>query len=645
MRKLLILILLCAPASLATTRYVAQTAGTFSGGTACNTQTAITPATFNGLTLAADDLTWVCGAITGSLNGNVLTFGQSGTSGHPILLQFDTGSSISSPACSGTNGCINVSGRSWITINGENVGVVQNTANGDSLANQQISILINASPCANCIIENFANLANDYVAVKNFATPIGGPATQMNAITISGSNTTISGNVIHDCGWCILAFYGSGDTNYQIFGNTITNWDHGVAFATSGANACTTPCLLFHDNQYGGNINWETSGCVYHLDGIHTFGATGSTMDGIYGYNNYFKGSLSGACSSGFVFMEQGVSTPSHARNVHWGNNVFDASAADGVNPNGWVGLFSGEAGTTEAYDNTLKCPSSTDGGTVGWGIQQQGANIIFEDNVENLCPQGNNLKQGAGTLTMDYNAYGHPCNGTSNCFVFGSSPTFEGSFAAWKTACACDAHSQQTTTDAGMLLNANGSLQTSSPVIQQGVNLTTTATGSLAWLASDTTLGGTRTGTARPTGTCTSQGTATCWDEGAWEFAGIVSLSPVSLAYGTVTKNTSSVGQTTTLTNNSGATITFTGVTFTGTNSTDFTAPVTDTCNSGSLTDGSTCVVTVVFTPTATAGTAETGTLNIAFTGASGSPLTVSLTGTSGATTAPPATGRAIIF
>ena len=36
--------------SFGTTRYVAQTAGTFSGGTACNGQTAITPATWNSTT-------------------------------------------------------------------------------------------------------------------------------------------------------------------------------------------------------------------------------------------------------------------------------------------------------------------------------------------------------------------------------------------------------------------------------------------------------------------------------------------------------------------------------------------------------------------------------------------------------------------
>jgi hypothetical protein len=109
----------------------------------------------------------------------------------------------------------------------------------------------------------------------------------------------------------------------------------------------------------------------------------------------------------------------------------------------------------------------------------------------------------------------------------------------------------------------------------------------------------------------------------------GIATLSPTSLSFGTVTQGTASAGQTTTLTNNSGSTITFTGATFTGTNGSDFTTS-SNTC-SGALTTGNTCAITVVFTPTATPVANESGTLNVAYSGASGSPVTAALTGTSG--------------
>ena len=104
MKRLLLTFLLLCGSALATTRYVAQSAGTFSGGTACNGQTAITPATWNALgsSLAAGDLTWVCGTLTGS-SSTLLTFPNAGTSGNITTLKFDTGATITYPASTGRN--------------------------------------------------------------------------------------------------------------------------------------------------------------------------------------------------------------------------------------------------------------------------------------------------------------------------------------------------------------------------------------------------------------------------------------------------------------------------------------------------------------------------------------------------------------
>jgi hypothetical protein len=114
---------------------------------------------------------------------------------------------------------------------------------------------------------------------------------------------------------------------------------------------------------------------------------------------------------------------------------------------------------------------------------------------------------------------------------------------------------------------------------------------------------------------------------------AGSVTVAPSSIAFGNVVVNTSSSPTTVTLTNNSGSTITLTGESFTGTNASDFSRS-SDNCNSGTVTNGSTCTVAITFTPTAAVGTNETATLNIPYTGVSGSPQTVSLSGTSASDT-----------
>ena len=125
---------------------------------------------------------------------------------------------------------------------------------------------------------------------------------------------------------------------------------------------------------------------------------------------------------------------------------------------------------------------------------------------------------------------------------------------------------------------------------------------------------------------------TSAVWDTGAYGLTATVTTTPVNLAFGNQPMNVQSAGLTTTITNNSGATITFTGgaggATFSGTNSTDFAE--TDTCGT-TLTDTSSCVYTVKFTPSASIGTNETATMTV--TWASGaSTRTVSLTGTSSA-------------
>jgi len=113
-------------------------------------------------------------------------------------------------------------------------------------------------------------------------------------------------------------------------------------------------------------------------------------------------------------------------------------------------------------------------------------------------------------------------------------------------------------------------------------------------------------------------------------------SISPAFYAFGNVTLGSSLTSTSLTVTNNSGSTITFSALSYTGTNSGDFTT-ASNACT-GTLTNTSSCVITVTFAPTATSGTGETASLSIPYTGASGSPLTISLTGTSiGGTIATP--------
>jgi len=109
------------------------------------------------------------------------------------------------------------------------------------------------------------------------------------------------------------------------------------------------------------------------------------------------------------------------------------------------------------------------------------------------------------------------------------------------------------------------------------------------------------------------------------------VSLSSLGLTFGPQNVGTTSEPQTETVTNTGTTSLTISTVTMGGTNANDF-GKSADTCTGATVTPNGTCAVSVTFTPPATGS--RSGSLN--FTdNASGSPQTVSLTGT-GVATAP---------
>ncbi|MBI3485004.1 MAG: choice-of-anchor D domain-containing protein [Acidobacteria bacterium] len=101
------------------------------------------------------------------------------------------------------------------------------------------------------------------------------------------------------------------------------------------------------------------------------------------------------------------------------------------------------------------------------------------------------------------------------------------------------------------------------------------------------------------------------------------VSLSPTSLTFNPQLVGSTSAAQTVTLTNTGGATLTISNMALGGANAGDFTR--SDNCG-GSVNGGASCVITVIFKPTAAGNRAATVTIN---SNAGGSPHSVALDGT----------------
>jgi hypothetical protein len=108
---------------------------------------------------------------------------------------------------------------------------------------------------------------------------------------------------------------------------------------------------------------------------------------------------------------------------------------------------------------------------------------------------------------------------------------------------------------------------------------------------------------------------------------AGIVSVNPTNVSFGTISIGTTSAAQTVTLTNNTATAMAGVAITITGTNAADFANPAAGTTCTTALPAGANCTISVTFKPTLSS--LESATLNIAFTGPTGSPQQVLLSGT----------------
>jgi hypothetical protein len=503
-----------------TTRYIAQSAGTFSGGTACNGQSAITSSTFNGATNAPGDVNYICGTITGSAGSQLLTPKGNGAAGNPVTIIFDAGAILQAPYFAGSpnggcGGAICLYGLSYYTVDGQNTGIIQNTANGTSLAYKQATEAVEGYNCNNCTVKNLT-IANMYVHTSNSDDTE--DQTGIRCISFNGSNWLIQNNVMHDVGWCLFNNYNNGDTNVDISGNTMYRLDHAWMLATQHSGGNSGP-FLFHGNNIYNYSNWDTTSNSYHHDGIHcyTSGTNGSPahISTMAIYNNSFAGPI-GVNVTGHIFMEAGSgsgSTPcSDASSViQLFNNVF---SADAPAPNGLVALFS--AGTYSVYNNTIiTSDSPSDSNSVGFSTIEpnSGNSVVFKNNAISGFNQELNIGSGM-TYTTDYNQYG---NGGSNAFVCKGSYYDSTQFSSWKSCIGGDSNSAYS---ASLNLSSSGVPQSGSAVIAKGVNLTSLCTGTMSSLCSD------KAGNARP-----STGS---WTVGAYSISGGGPQPPTGLT-GTV--------------------------------------------------------------------------------------------------------------
>jgi hypothetical protein len=499
------LILMSASLAAASDIFFAPNAAGSNNGTSCANAFAYNDGT-NGWSQSASQSPGnnlhVCpGTYNVSGGGTILSTTKSGNSGSPITLIADQGTATFQSPSFSAGGAISVNNSYWV-INGENNLTMQNTQNGTSgascpagscsLHNQSVGVSINGS---NVTVENLV-IQDIYVHVPLNPSGDSCCTTMYGIIGLGANNATISGNTISQVRVAVN-LWGS---NVTINNNTLTDnaasWWFGSGSATSG--------VVFHDNNMSNVANWENGG--FHLEYVHLFTFEGA-ISGLQAYNNYF-GSPGADCCQTAKFYHEGSSSEEQIF-----NNVF-------YNANNGIDYMPGIEFETQTGGGGFKQtnPTIVNNTFLGGSLQKSGNTDFFYDvGVSGLTWQ-NNVGTGGQTLAsfgssgfasggVNYNAYENLAKDYGSGQTFGYNGSNYNTLGSWQSALPSGDGQDSASVFQSMsslLLNGDGTLQSGSPAIGLGANLTNLG---IAALNSD------KNGIARPN--------SGAWDAGAYQFGG----------------------------------------------------------------------------------------------------------------------------
>ena len=477
--------------------YITQS-GSASGNCTTNVQT---PAFFNNPSnwggganqIGPGTAVLLCGTLTFPAGTSGLIAQGSGASGNVITIQFDTGAIVQSPAFAGAwddaNGGIVLNGVSYITVDGEGTGTLQNTLAGSpgitcpggACTYQQSSYGIKIRAASNITIQNLTitNIYNQCGASSSCGDS-GGQDTADIGID-EASTSTASSNILIYNNYLYKSSSGFGGTftsgnmsGLEIKNNTFN--DHNWQMSLQAGGSVTTSGILIHNNDISNFNDWGYPSGTFHQDGIITLQA--STSGPTWApqiYNNYFHGGLgNGPEATAYLYCTAPESTGTFSESCTIYNNVFSF-------PNGtsntaiWFGQAGGGSvvtGPHYVYNNTFVGPTCSGAGGYGMVFSPSIGQVYFENNI--MYNFGVQITSYASTTSAfaaqialsNYNVWNTTCSPGWNYNFGGSGGSL--SYAQWQ-ALGFDANSSTASPN----LSSQYTPGTGSSAIALGTNLT----------------------------------------------------------------------------------------------------------------------------------------------------------------------------
>ena len=637
--------------------YVAQVAAGAGNGTDCADAVAVTyfnnaanwSLTPTGIQIGPDTIVHLCGTFTGLLNTTMLTTQGNGTSGHPVIIHFESGAVLASPAW-GANGAINVP-NNFITVDGVSVGTIQNTLDGTAgntsclggtcTVQQAITFGVNITG-TDAIVKNLTithmcmhtwNAADASFFLGNCV-----------GVSVKGERALVTQNRIDSTASGVVCF------NVNVCDVTYNSIDLTSRFSIVAMSSflSTGPIHIEH-NHWSNPWIWDSADNGYHHNGMHRFnsGAGSGSRNVFYAYNLSDGVWGKGATAANSHVTSDGVFDDDSAvtnlmSTLYEVRNVFAPSQSDPIclgpvvggvptcpastptNSAAFLGNCTLTGGCTPA--NNSLAANNTMIGNSGGGcfrvVDKSGSTQIFN----NLCATNSGGNIGGsnvpGTTTfypsanIDFDLY--PGVPASNAFTVSCASSTSGcnvnSWAAWSaTPYFLDMHCNASSVPPGagancnpilsaVNLQTNHTLGSGSAAINAATNLTNKC-GTIPELCTGAPstfgVGGANDGVA-----ASASGN---WDTGAYPFVSaappIIGMSPSPAAFSNQNVGATSSPLTVTVSNTgTGAQILATPYfTITGINATNFANAGTGTCvNGGTIAASSSCTVNLTFTPSA---------------------------------------------
>lgn len=485
--------------TLAADIYAAQTPAGSDNGSDCANAKAISyySGSWSGK-VAAGDILHLCGTITSTLR-----IGASGSPGNPITVKFENNSKFAKTAWGiDSNAAIYGNGKSYITIDGNNIGIIENTDNGSpntttpagSFNTQQDSQAI-------CLVLGSNNIIKNLVIQKIYQRVADSDDSNKygKAIVIAGGNNNIIDNVnISDTYYGIMAYAtGANSDAFTVKNSNISRVSTGIVAALNGAYDFTNVLIenLNIFDLYIWDGTWSAGTVWNHNDGIHTWGNYGSGANKIeITVRNSTIGGDFGAHTTGYIYVED------YTTDLNIYNNLIYTTAESPTN--GYIAMGTRGTAAAKIYNNTIKGAGITNIGGMGAYFASRDIGnwtADIKNNIITNCYIG--ISSGAITLTSDYNDFYRLGN-------VGYLSAWKQTVTAWQIAlggCPNDGNDcHSITSDPKFVSSSDFRLQSDSPVINGGTDLSEYFTTDI--------LGNTRTGVR---------------DIGAYEYVEAVDTTP----------------------------------------------------------------------------------------------------------------------